>query len=77
MEEVITMSNKQKNPKASPILVILVILETLIVVGFAIYYSTQAISYFPLYVLAVFAGAFVLELLIQHFHQHTIKKQIL
>jgi amino acid transporter len=68
---------KYKETGASLILILLAIVGTFSAAGFAIYYSSQKIEYFGLYIVATFIFAFILEVLLRLFNDRTIKKQIL
>jgi len=66
-----------KETKASYILVILAILGTFSAAGFAIYYTSDSIKHFPIYIVGAFAFAFMLEVLLKLLNNRTIKKQFL
>ncbi len=68
---------KLNETKANRILVLLAIIGTFSAAGFAIYYTSKTMPHFMLYIVAIFAFSFVLEVLTRVFSNRTIKKQIL
>jgi len=68
---------KIKETKASLTLVLLAIAGTFSAAGFAIYYTSQKVDHFGLYIVMTFILAFILEVLLRLFSDRTIKKQIL
>ena len=67
---------KIKETKANLWLVLLAIAGTFTASGFAIYYTSQHIAHFGLYIVATFIFAFVLEVLLRLFTNRTVEKQI-
>jgi len=68
---------KIKETQASLTLILLAIAGTFTAAGFAIYYTSQKVDHFGLYIVMTFVLAFVLEVLLRLFNDRTIKKQIL
>ena len=68
---------KIKETGASLTLVLLAIAGTFTAAGFAIYYTSQKVDHFGLYIVMTFVLAYVLEVLLRLFKERTIKKQIL
>jgi len=66
-----------KETKASYVLVVLAIIGTFTAAGFAIYYTSDSIKHFPMYIVGAFVGAFVLEVLLRLFSNRTIEKQFI
>ena len=65
-----------KKTGANRFLVILAILGTFSAAGFAIYYTSEFIAHFELYILLAFIFAFILEITLRFFTKRTISKQI-
>jgi len=68
---------KIKETGANLTLILLAIAGTFTAAGFAIYYTSQKVDHFGLYIVATFILAYVLEVLLRLFNDRTIKKQIL
>ncbi len=66
-----------KETKASYGLVILAIIGTFSAAGFAIYYTSDSIPHFPMFIVGAFVFAFALEVLLKLFNDRTIKKQFI
>lgn len=64
-----------KKTKANYVLVVLAVIGTFSAAGFAIYYTSDAIHHFSIYIVGAFVFAFVLEVLLKLFNKRTIKKQ--
>ncbi|WP_331774379.1 APC family permease [Sulfurospirillum sp. 1612] len=67
---------KIKETHANIYLVSLAVLGTLGASGFAIYYTSQSIPHFTLYILLSFVIAFVLEMVLRVMKKRTIKQQV-
>jgi len=67
---------KIKETKANLMLILLAIAGTFSAAGFAIYYTSQKIEHFGLYIVLMFIFAFVLEVLLRLLANRTIKKQL-
>jgi amino acid transporter len=67
---------KLKETQANLTLILLAIAGTFSAAGFAIYYTSQKIEHFGLYIVLMFIFAFVLEVLLRLLGSRTIKKQI-
>ena len=57
-------------------LILLAIVGTFGAAGFAIYYTSQSIEHFGLYIIAAFILAFVLEVLLRLANKRVISKQL-
>jgi len=68
---------KYKETGAKVWLILLAIAGTFSAAGFAIYYTSQKIEHFGLYIVMAFVFAFVLEVLLRLFNERTIEKQII
>ena len=68
---------KIKETGANLTLILLAIAGTFTAAGFAIYYTSQKVDHFGLYIVTTFILAYVLEVLLRLFNDRTIKKQIL
>ena len=68
---------KYKETGAQLWLILLAIAGTFSAAGFAIYYTSQKIEHFGLYIVMAFVFAFVLEVLLRLFNERTIEKQII
>ncbi len=66
-----------KETKGSYVLVVLAIIGTFTAAGFAIYYTSDSIKHFPIYIVGAFVGAFVLEVLLRLLSNRTIEKQFI
>ncbi len=64
-----------KETKANYGVVILAIIGTFSAAGFAIYYTSDSIQHFPVYIVGAFIFAFVLEVLLRLINNRTIEKQ--
>ncbi|MEO1937296.1 MAG: hypothetical protein ABGW85_01540, partial [Sulfurimonas sp.] len=58
-------------------LILLAIAGTFSAAGFAIYYTSEKIAHFGLYIVMAFVIAFTLEVLLRLFNERTIEKQII
>jgi len=67
---------KREETQANLALLLLAIAGTFSAAGFAIYYTSQKIEHFGLYIVATFIFAFVLEVLLRLFNKRVVKKQI-
>ena len=65
-----------KETGANRALILLAIVGTFSAAGFAIYYTSQSIPHFELYVVVAFLAAFLLEVALRNITQRTIKRQI-
>jgi len=68
---------KIKETQANLTLILLAIIGTFAAAGFAIFYTSQKVDHFGLYIVMTFILSFVLEVLLRLFNDRTIKKQIL
>lgn len=68
---------KLKETGANPIIVILAVIGTFGAAGFAIYYSSQQMAYFSLYVAMAFFLSFIVEVILRLFTKRTISKQFI
>jgi amino acid transporter len=68
---------KYKETGANLLLILAAIAGTFSAAGFAIYYTSQKIEHFGLYIVMAFVFAFVLEVLLRLFNERTIEKQII
>jgi len=66
---------KLKETKANLFLVLLAIAGTFSAAGFAIYYTSQSIAHFGLYIVATFIFSFILEVLLRLISSRKIRKQ--
>ena len=67
---------KIRETRANLFLVLSAIVGTLTAAGFAIYYTSQSIPHFGLYIVATFVLAFFLEVVLRLVHKRAIQKQI-
>jgi len=68
---------KIKETKANPLIIILAIVGTFTAAGFAIYYTSELIPHFIIYIAGSFVLAFVLEVMLRLLNNRTIKKQFI
>ncbi len=66
-----------KETGASHTLVILAVVGTFSAAGFAIYYTSESIQHFSIYIMGAFLFAFILEVLLRLFKNRTIEKQFI
>ncbi len=66
-----------KETKASYGLVVLAIIGSFSAAGFAIYYTSDSIPHFPMFIVGAFVFAFALEVLLKLVNDRTIKKQFM